>query len=70
MGMFVSTVATRLQVEPESELLTFLQGVGKEQSSILRHQRYPYNKIIQDLREQQSGTDITACLASPFSTVR
>uniref|UniRef100_UPI000AD87F3E non-ribosomal peptide synthetase n=1 Tax=Paenibacillus polymyxa TaxID=1406 RepID=UPI000AD87F3E len=58
MGMFVSTVATRLQVEPESELLTFLQGVGKEQSSILRHQRYPYNKIIQDLREQQSGTDI------------
>ncbi len=58
MGMFVSTVATRLQVEPESELLTFLHGVGKEQASILRHQRYPYNKIMQDLREQQSGTDI------------
>ncbi|MGR6130328.1 amino acid adenylation domain-containing protein, partial [Paenibacillus sp. SER-28] len=58
MGMFVSTVATRLRVEPESELLTFLQGVGKEQASILRHQRYPYNKIMQDLREQQSGTDI------------
>ncbi|MFC7560669.1 amino acid adenylation domain-containing protein [Paenibacillus farraposensis] len=58
IGMFVSTVATRLLVEPESELLTFLQGVGKEQSSILRHQRYPYNKIIQDLREQQSSLDI------------
>ncbi|MGV2417436.1 MAG UNVERIFIED_CONTAM: amino acid adenylation domain-containing protein, partial [Paenibacillus polymyxa] len=58
MGMFVSTVATRLQVEPESELLTFLHGVGKEQASILRHQRYPYNKIMQDLRQQQSGTDI------------
>ncbi|MGW8444293.1 non-ribosomal peptide synthase/polyketide synthase [Paenibacillus sp. S33] len=58
MGMFVSTVATRLRVEPESELLTFLQGVGREQASILRHQRYPYNKVIQDLREQQSSTDI------------
>nr|WP_257791069.1 non-ribosomal peptide synthetase [Paenibacillus polymyxa] len=58
IGMFVSTVATRLLVEPESELLTFLQGVGKEQASILRHQRYPYNKIIQDLREQQSSLDI------------
>ncbi|MDP1513189.1 amino acid adenylation domain-containing protein, partial [Paenibacillus ottowii] len=58
MGMFVSTVATRLRVEPESELFAFLQGVGKEQASILRHQRYPYNKVIQDLREQQGGTDI------------
>ncbi|WP_018882875.1 non-ribosomal peptide synthetase, partial [Paenibacillus massiliensis] len=58
VGMFVSTVATRLQVEPEAELLSFLQGVGKEQSSILRHQRYPYNKIIQDLREQQNNMDL------------
>ncbi|WP_159884984.1 non-ribosomal peptide synthetase, partial [Paenibacillus puerhi] len=58
LGMFVSTVATRVEVEPEAELLSFVQKVAKEQSSILRHQRYPYNKIIQDLRESQRSQDI------------
>ncbi|SCW56608.1 non-ribosomal peptide synthase domain TIGR01720/amino acid adenylation domain-containing protein, partial [Paenibacillus tianmuensis] len=58
IGMFVSTVATRVRVEPETGLLAFLQSVAKEQSSILRHQRYPYNKVIQDLRETRRSQDI------------
>ncbi|WP_157244100.1 non-ribosomal peptide synthetase, partial [Paenibacillus elgii] len=58
LGMFVSTVATRVRMEPESELLAFLQSVAKEQAAILRHQRYPYNKIVQDLREARRSQDI------------
>ncbi|WP_338552864.1 amino acid adenylation domain-containing protein [Paenibacillus sp. KS-LC4] len=58
VGMFVSTVATRMLVEPEQELLSFLKNVAKEQASILRHQRYPYNKIIQDLREVHRNQDV------------
>ncbi len=58
IGMFVSTVATRMLVEPEQELLSFLKNVAKEQASILRHQRYPYNQIIRDLREVHRNQDV------------
>ncbi|BFH13822.1 hypothetical protein J6TS7_53130 [Paenibacillus dendritiformis] len=58
IGMFASTVAGRMSVEPELELLSFLQRVAKEQKTILRHQKYPYNQLIQDLREQHGNKDI------------
>jgi amino acid adenylation domain-containing protein/non-ribosomal peptide synthase protein (TIGR01720 family) len=58
IGMFVSTVAARLSVEPEQDLLSLLQKVGKEQRTNLRHQRYPYNKLIQNLREKMKLDDI------------
>ncbi|WFA19852.1 amino acid adenylation domain-containing protein [Paenibacillus mucilaginosus] len=63
VGMFVSTVATRAVVEPESEITAFMQQVAKEQSSILRHQRYPYNKLIQDLRDLHSFSDVQRLFA-------
>ncbi|EHQ60674.1 fusaricidin synthetase, partial [Paenibacillus dendritiformis C454] len=58
IGMFASTVAGRMSVEPELELLSFLQRVAKEQMTILRHQKYPYNQLIQDLREKHNNKDI------------
>ncbi|WP_211234360.1 non-ribosomal peptide synthase/polyketide synthase, partial [Paenibacillus taiwanensis] len=58
LGMFVSTVATRLSIDPDQDLITFLHMVSKEQKSILRHQKYPYNKLILDLREQYNNIDI------------
>ncbi|MCG7410875.1 non-ribosomal peptide synthase/polyketide synthase, partial [Paenibacillus sp. ACRRX] len=58
LGMFVSTVATRLSIDPDQDLITFLHMVSKEQKSILRHQKYPYNKLILDLREEYNNIDI------------
>ncbi|MDT3425210.1 hypothetical protein J2Z22_000723, partial [Paenibacillus forsythiae] len=58
IGMFASTAATRLFVEPELDLVSFMQQVAKEQSAILRHQKYPYNQLIQDLRELNGSNDI------------
>ncbi|KZE80911.1 fusaricidin synthetase, partial [Paenibacillus elgii] len=58
MGMFVSTVAARENVDPELGLLGFIQRVSKEQISMLRHQRYPYNQLIQDLRALHHSTDL------------
>ncbi|MVO98166.1 non-ribosomal peptide synthetase [Paenibacillus lutrae] len=58
VGMFVSTVPTRLFVNPEMEIVPFMQMVGKEQASILRHQKYPYNTLIQDLREMHNNQNI------------
>ncbi|WP_223275548.1 non-ribosomal peptide synthetase, partial [Paenibacillus elgii] len=58
IGMFASTVAARISVEPDAELLSFLRAVAKEQSTILRHQKYPYNQLIQDLRQVHKSQDI------------
>ncbi|UHA73128.1 non-ribosomal peptide synthetase [Paenibacillus sp. 481] len=58
LGMFVSTVTTRSFVDPEMDIIPFMKSVAKDQTSILRHQRYPYNKLIQDLKEAQPHGDI------------
>ncbi|WP_081481590.1 non-ribosomal peptide synthetase [Paenibacillus elgii] len=58
IGMFASTVAARILVEPEYDLLSFLQKVAREQQAVLRHQKYPYNMLIQDLRELHGNKDI------------
>ncbi|MFB7816999.1 amino acid adenylation domain-containing protein [Paenibacillus chitinolyticus] len=58
IGMFASTVAIRLDVEPDLKLNAFLQKVSKEQSVMLRHQKYPYTKLIQDVRRMHPSKDI------------
>ncbi|WP_197270633.1 non-ribosomal peptide synthase/polyketide synthase, partial [Paenibacillus alvei] len=58
IGMFVSTVAARLTLDPEHDVLTFLHNVAKEQKANLRHQKYPYNQLILDLREQNNNSDL------------
>ncbi|PCN44848.1 non-ribosomal peptide synthetase [Brevibacillus laterosporus] len=58
LGMFVSTVPTRVFVDPEMDLLSLLKVVSKEQVSILRHQRFPYNQMMEDLREAHQYKDL------------
>ncbi|MBA4534498.1 condensation domain-containing protein, partial [Brevibacillus halotolerans] len=58
VGMFVSTVPTRVFVDPDMDLLALLQAVSKEQISILRHQRFPYNQMMQDVRETHQHKDL------------
>ncbi|WP_025850432.1 non-ribosomal peptide synthetase [Paenibacillus ehimensis] len=58
VGMFASTVAARLSLNPEWKLSALIQNVSKEQSVMLRHQKYPYNKLIQDVRRRHHVKDI------------
>ncbi|MDN4080838.1 non-ribosomal peptide synthase/polyketide synthase [Paenibacillus polymyxa] len=58
IGMFVSTAAARTYVDKDVEVLSFLQEVARDQMSVLRHQKYPYNQLIQDLREMHGNKDI------------
>ncbi|WP_091019655.1 MULTISPECIES: non-ribosomal peptide synthetase [Paenibacillus] len=54
IGMFVTTIPVRIGVEPSETVLTLLQRISNEQKEILRHQKYPYNQLIRDLRESLS----------------
>ncbi|MBR2564034.1 MAG: amino acid adenylation domain-containing protein, partial [Paenibacillus sp.] len=59
IGMFVSTVATRIHLNPDGHLLSLIQTVSKENTADLRYQKYPYNQLIQDLREQHGRNDLS-----------
>ncbi|MCP3738295.1 amino acid adenylation domain-containing protein [Rossellomorea sp. BNER] len=56
LGMFVSTVPFRTEVSDHSPVLEWMQDVKRKQMRIFRHQKYPYNRLIQELQNQ--GYDV------------
>ena len=56
-GMYVSTVPIRLSIDDEETFGEFLDEVSDEWFSILKHQRYPYDLLIQQMHDSHSGID-------------
>ncbi|MCY8426020.1 condensation domain-containing protein, partial [Bacillus vallismortis] len=53
LGMFVSSLPIRITVDPDADFLSFVRRVGREQLSVMRHQRFPYNLLVNELRKDQ-----------------
>lgn len=53
LGMFVSIVPLRLDLDGTMDCLSMIKLVHKKQFSAARHQKYPYNQLVQDLRHLQ-----------------
>lgn len=56
-GMFVSTQPFRTQVNAEIDFASYVRQITQKQVSILRHQKYPYNLLIQELRTKYREMD-------------
>ncbi|MER3125338.1 amino acid adenylation domain-containing protein [Bacillus pumilus] len=56
IGMFVSTIPMRASVHGAQSFLGFVKQVMADQMKILRHQKYPYNLLMNDLREREGFT--------------
>lgn len=56
-GMFVSTVPVRIAVRDELSFAAFAQEVSGEWFSVLKHQKYPYDLLLQDLRKTHKGLE-------------
>ncbi|WP_087978403.1 non-ribosomal peptide synthetase [Bacillus safensis] len=56
IGMFVSTTPMRASVQGSQSFLDFVKQVMADQMKILRHQKYPYNLLMNDLREREGFT--------------
>ncbi|QDX95378.1 amino acid adenylation domain-containing protein [Brevibacillus laterosporus] len=56
-GMFVSTQPFRTQVNDEIDFASYVRQITQKQVSILRHQKYPYNLLIQELRTKHREMD-------------
>lgn len=53
IGMFVSVAAPiRIQMNDTQNFTEFSNGMLKESISILKHQKYPYNYLIRDLKKK------------------
>ena len=51
-GMFISTVPFKVNVDRNSSFAEFLKQVASTQLSIFKHQKYPYNKLLQNIKKK------------------
>ena len=57
-GMFVSVAApVRIAVDNSVDFITFSKAMLKENTDVLRHQKYPYNYLIRDLKKIHRHSD-------------
>ncbi len=53
-GMFISTVPCKLTVNENLNFLDFASNVAQSQLSIFRHQKYPFENLLEDIRNLYS----------------
>ncbi|UOY87817.1 non-ribosomal peptide synthetase [Bacillus glycinifermentans] len=53
LGMFVSTIPMKAHIDAHQDFTAFVQERMKDQLKVIRHQKYPYNLLINDLRERE-----------------
>ena len=56
IGMFISTQPLRVNIENSKTFTDLVSSIASNSLSMLRHQRYPYENILQDLRKENSNT--------------
>lgn len=54
-GMFISTHAFLIDLEGVKDFNTFLQNIAKDTYNMLKHQRYPYQKLLEYVREKNKN---------------
>ncbi len=56
-GMFVSTVPIRIKIKDELTFTEFAQVISGDWFAALKHQKYPYDMLIQELRRKHKGLE-------------
>ena len=54
IGMFVSTIPFQTNVDESLSFEKFVQNLSKEQLTMFRHQKYPYDFLLEDVRKKHS----------------
>lgn len=54
-GMFINTLPIRISICNHTSFINFLSQVSSNSMALLRHQKYSYQNIIEDLRKNQSN---------------
>lgn len=51
-GMFISTVPFKVSINSNDNFSQFLKDVANTQMSIFKHQKYPYDKLLQNIKKK------------------
>ena len=55
-GMFINTLPLKIEVDDNSNFCDFVSSIGLNIMSMLRHQKYSYQNILQDIRDIQESS--------------
>ncbi|AMM92982.1 peptide synthetase [Peribacillus simplex] len=56
IGMMVSTVPLRMDIDPEEEALSFIGRVSRKQRKALRHQKYPFDLLLKQMNQENNNS--------------
>ena len=54
-GMYISTIPFRISIDHKITFAEFLSNISADFSKIFRHQKYPYQYLLEDLRKRDSN---------------
>lgn len=54
-GMYISTIPFRISINHKISFAEFLSNISADFSKIFRHQKYPYQYLLKDLRKKDSS---------------
>lgn len=57
VGMFIGTAPIRISLNETIDFKTFSEIASKECMSLLRHQKYPYDLLLKEIREKHNISD-------------
>lgn len=57
VGMFVNTLLLRTRIEDNMDFITFGQNLTRDWIDLLKHQKYPYDLLLKDVRDKNKITD-------------
>ncbi len=57
IGMFISTVPLRIRMDSSLDFVAFSRLVDKTWFSVLKHQKYPYDCLVRDVRNRSNGVE-------------
>ena len=53
-GMFINTAPLRIKIEDDISFINFAKKIAQSSFSLLKHQKYPYQKLLEDLRKKDN----------------
>ena len=56
VGMFISVVPFKVTLNHDNSFAEFVSNISADFFNIFRHQKYPYQTLLEDLRKQNSST--------------
>lgn len=53
-GMFISTIPFKIDYNSESSFINYLSNITQSQFSMFKNQKYPYNILLEDIRQEHN----------------